>query len=115
MSTSKRDFQVVSQRKIKNYALQIARKFKPEKIILFGSYVTGKQTLESDVDFLVIFPQPVQGLKKAVEIIKAFIPPFPIDLLVRSGEEVRVRLGLNDFFLQEVIKTGKVLYESSDS
>ncbi|MFZ2960256.1 MAG: nucleotidyltransferase domain-containing protein [Candidatus Ozemobacteraceae bacterium] len=106
---------MVSQKKIKEYALQIAKKYKPEKIILFGSYVSGKPTPESDVDFLIIFSNPVQGLKKAIEIIKESIPPFPIDLIVRSGEEIQTRLNLNDFFLQEVIKTGKVLYESSDS
>lgn len=106
---------MVSQRQIKEYAFQIAEKYKPEKIILFGSYVLGKPRSESDVDFLIIFPRPVQGLKKAVEIIKGILPPFPVDLIVRSKREIETRLKQNDFFLQEVIKTGKVLYESADS
>jgi predicted nucleotidyltransferase len=106
---------MISHRQIQEYAFQIAEKYKPEKIILFGSYVLGKPTPESDVDFLVVFPKPVQGLKKAVEILRGLIPPFPIDLIVRSKEELETRLKQNDFFLQEIIKTGKILYESSDA
>lgn len=106
---------MVSQRKIKEYAILIAKKYKPEKIILFGSYVSGKPKPESDVDFLVIFSHHVRGLRKAIDIIKELMPPFPIDLIVRSSDEIKKRLSLNDFFLQEVIQTGKVLYESSDS
>ena len=41
---------------IRKYAAQIARQFRPEKIILFGSYAYGEPTEDSDVDLLVIMP-----------------------------------------------------------
>jgi len=37
---------------------QIAEKFQPEKIILFGSYAHGEPRPESDVDLLVIMDTP---------------------------------------------------------
>ena len=41
---------------IRRYALQIAEKFDPEKIILFGSYAYGEPHEWSDVDILVVMP-----------------------------------------------------------
>ncbi len=39
---------------IHRLARQIAKQFKPQKIILFGSYARGKPRPESDVDLLVV-------------------------------------------------------------
>jgi predicted nucleotidyltransferase len=41
---------------IRRFARQIAGRFHPEKIILFGSYAYGQPHEESDVDLLVIMP-----------------------------------------------------------
>ena len=41
---------------IRRFARQIAERFHPEKIILFGSYAYGQPHNESDVDLLVIMP-----------------------------------------------------------
>ena len=41
---------------IRRYARQIAEKFDPEKIILFGSYAYGEPHEWSDVDILVVMP-----------------------------------------------------------
>ena len=35
----------------------------------------------------------------------------PIDILVYTPEEVKARLGMNDFFLREIMEKGKILYE----
>ena len=43
---------------IRDYCAAVAREFRPEKIILFGSYAYGKPTPDSDVDLLVILPFP---------------------------------------------------------
>ena len=47
---------MVSRRAIKRFADEVARRFKPEKIILFGSYAYGQPTPDSDVDLLVVMP-----------------------------------------------------------
>ena len=41
---------------IQAYTDQIARRFKPRQIILFGSHVYGRPTDDSDVDLLVVVP-----------------------------------------------------------
>jgi len=44
----------INNKEIKERALEIANKFQPEKIILFGSYTTGHPTPNNDVDLLII-------------------------------------------------------------
>ncbi len=41
---------------IRRYARQIAERFQPDKIILFGSYAYGQPHGDSDVDLLVVMP-----------------------------------------------------------
>lgn len=107
------DMQKISQRTISSFARQVARQFNPEKIILFGSYAYGKPTEDSDVDMLVIMPFTGRGAKKATEILLATDPRFPIDLLVRTPEQIQTRIKLGDFFIREITQKGKVLYEAA--
>lgn len=103
----------IARSHIRQYANQIARKFHPDKIILFGSYAYGKPTEDSDVDMLIIMPFEGKGVRKASEILLATDPRFPVDLLVRTPEQIRTRLKLGDFFIREITEKGKVLYEAS--
>ena len=72
----------------------------------------GRPTEDSDVDLLVILPFEGKPIQKATEILKKTKPRIPVELLVRTPEQVKRRLALNDYFLREIIEKGKVLYES---
>jgi predicted nucleotidyltransferase len=104
---------MIDPKSIADLCERIARQFRPQRIILFGSYAYGSPTEDSDVDLLVILPFEGQGMRKAAEILTHVNPRFPVDLVVRTPEEVRQRLAWNDFFLREVIEKGRVLYESA--
>jgi len=41
------------EKEIENIAAQIIEKYKPDKIILFGSAARGEITIDSDADFLI--------------------------------------------------------------
>ncbi|NJM61703.1 MAG: nucleotidyltransferase domain-containing protein [Oscillatoriales cyanobacterium RU_3_3] len=105
----------IAREKILQLSRAIVTEFKPEKIILFGSYVYGEPQNDSDVDLLVILPYEGSSLRKIWEILNKVQPEFAIDLLVRSPQEVEQRLAWNDFFMQEIIKKGKVIYESANN
>ena len=106
---------MVSRRAIKRFSDQIARRFKPDKIILFGSYAYGQPTPDSDVDLLVVMPQRQVRRNMSVQMRWAIPRAFPLDLLVRSQREVSRRLEWGDCFLQEITAKGKVLYEAAHS
>jgi predicted nucleotidyltransferase len=98
---------------IRRFVRQVAERFQPEKIILFGSYAYGTPHAESDVDLLVIMPAS-NAVNQAIRICRAFERPFSLDLLVRTPNQVERGLRDDDWFLREVIEKGKLLYEAPD-
>jgi len=106
---------MVAMADIEALAREIAREFRPDRIILFGSHACGTPTAQSDVDLLVIMPYRGNPVHKSVEILRKIPVRFAVDLLVRTPREVRQRLAWNDFFLREIIEKGRVLYESADA
>lgn len=98
--------------KIAALAREIGRKFHPSKIILFGSHAYGIPAGDSDVDLLVVMETDQRTIEQAVAIRQAVDFPFPVDLLVRTPEQIEERLRLGDFFVKEVLSRGKVLYEA---
>jgi predicted nucleotidyltransferase len=94
---------------------QIVELFRPQRIILFGSYAYGRPRPESDVDLLVVLDTPFREIEQAVRICRAIQYHFALDLIVRTPATLAKRLALGDPFLAEVVQKGKVLYESSDN
>ena len=102
---------MIYSEEITEYGKMIAQQFSPEKIILFGSHAYGHPTKDSDVDILVIMSHKGSARDAAFEVKNVLPRPFPLDLIVRSQEEITSRLQRNDFFFQEILQRGKVLYE----
>lgn len=98
---------------IRCFARQVAERFHPEKIVLFGSHAYGTPTADSDVDILVIM-RARNKHSQACKIRDAIPAPFPMDLLVRTPEEMRWRLTEGDLFHTEILSKGKILYEKAD-
>jgi predicted nucleotidyltransferase len=101
-------------RVIRRFARQVAERFGPEKIILFGSHAYGQPHADSDVDVLVVMPARNE-LDQAVRIRLAVDYNFPLDLLVRTPRNLAWRLAEGDSFLRAIVSKGKVLYEKADS
>lgn len=94
-------------------ARRIAARVRPRKIILFGSYAYGRPRRGSDVDLLVIVDGPRDRFKRYALVDEAVGEHrWPIDILVRSPEEIDHRLRIKDSFFMEIMRRGKVLYES---
>src|SRR3954471_15495184 len=102
----------VPLRVIRRFARQVADRFLPEKIILFGSYAYGTPHADSDVDILVIMPARNE-LDQAVRLRLSVDYNFPLDLLVRTPKNLAWRLAEGDSFLREIATKGKVLYEAA--
>ncbi len=102
----------VPLRLIRRFARQVAERFQPEKIILFGSHAYGTPHADSDVDILVIMPCRNQ-IDQAFKIRLAVPNPFPMDLIVRTPKEMSWRLQEGDLFHTHITTHGKVLYEKN--
>ena len=106
---------MITMRQIEELSRRIAAEFQPQRIFLFGSYAWGQPTPDSDVDLLIVMPFDGKSVAKSVEMRLKVRPPFPVDLLVRTPEKVRERLGLGDPFIRSILEEGKVLYEADRS
>ena len=102
----------ISMSAIRRYARQVAERFKPEKIILFGSFAYGEPNEHSDVDLLVVMPCPNEFTQR-LRIRNAVDAPFALDLIVRTPKRLRQRIKDEDWFLREITEKGKVLYEKA--
>jgi predicted nucleotidyltransferase len=100
----------IPRRLIRQFAKRVAERYQPEKIILFGSYAYGQPHADSDVDILVVMPAKNE-LDLAAEITFDVDHNFPLDLLVRTPDNLARRLTSGDSFLCDVMNRGKVLYD----
>jgi predicted nucleotidyltransferase len=105
--------QRIPQSAIDDVVRQIAQKFHPEKIILFGSYARGDIRPESDVDLLVIMETSLRPVQQEIEICHKIEYEFGLDLLVYAPRALEERLALGDSFLRGVVRDGKTVYESA--
>jgi uncharacterized protein len=106
---------MVSLGEIQAFVDQVVARFRPSRIILFGSYAQGNPTPDSDVDLMVIMPHKGAPVDVATEIRLACPRSFAMDLIVQSPAQVRQRLAMGDSFLREVDSTGIVLHETSNA
>ncbi|MFQ5859582.1 MAG: nucleotidyltransferase domain-containing protein [Anaerolineae bacterium] len=106
--------QRVPQETIDETVRQIVERFRPQRIVLFGSYAYGQPRPESDVDLLVVLDTSLKETEQAVRICLAIEYHFGLDLIVRTPVTLEQRLALGDPFLREVVSKGKVMYESTD-
>ena len=103
----KREIVLKEIQKIKE---QIIEKYKPEKIILFGSAVWGDNEI-NDVDFFIIKKDvPYYGADRMIELYHLMDTNVAVDYIVYKPEEVKERLSIGDPFIKRIFEDGKILY-----
>jgi predicted nucleotidyltransferase len=99
------------QKEIENISSQIIAKYKPEKVILFGSAARGEAGPDSDLDFLIIKKDPPHfGEDRIRELSRLIERKVPVDFVVYRPDEFEQRLRMGDPFLKSILKEGKVLH-----
>jgi predicted nucleotidyltransferase len=82
-----------------------------EKIVLFGSFVKGTYTKDSDIDLLVLLNTREKGVKRYAMVSELLEPrEIPMDIIVKTPAEMKKRETYFDPFVKNVL-SGKVLYE----
>jgi predicted nucleotidyltransferase len=97
---------------IQKIVQQIVARFRPQKVILFGSYAHGKPTRDSDVDLLVVMDTEEQVIHAAARISAAIDHPFPLDILVVKPSEWQASVARRGVFATDVMAQGVVLHEA---
>ena len=101
----------VSQKLIREMVNRIVRQFDPEKVLLFGSYATGKASPDSDVDLLVVLPFSGPKRDKRLEVRMALHDiVVSKDIIVVTPEEFAWRKDIVGTIEYPAYREGKVLY-----
>lgn len=102
----------VSEAWLQEVVGRIVEAFEPQRIVLFGSRASGDPQPTSDVDLLVVMENGERAAQRSARVSQVLLDvPFPMDILVRTPEEVEHRLRIGDYFMQEIMDRGRVLYE----
>ena len=93
------------------------------KVILFGSYAKGTQSVDSDLDLLVItnddfvfgsFAQKMEVKLKIANALGSLRKFVDIDLIVHTKPMYNQFIQLNSGFKKEILENGTVIYEAND-
>lgn len=101
----------IGKQKIKEQLLPLLQKSSVKKVILFGSYATGKATRRSDLDLLIIMDTQKRFFNRHddfEDIYEAF-KGFAVDLLIYTPEELE-RIS-HRRFIKDILNQGEVVYE----
>lgn len=92
----------------------IAKRFRPERIVLYGSRAYGTPTAESDADLLVVM-ETARPIGEQTDLVRRVIPArgsSRLHVLVRTPRQVRIGLAEQDFFFVDAIERGVTLFEA---
>lgn len=103
--------QAFLEKEARRIAKELARKYKPEKIILFGSVARGDADKDSDIDMLIVKNSKKPMPERILEVRRLVDADEPFDPIVYPLETIEWRVEQGDFFLKDALKEGKVLYD----
>ena len=102
------------QTQIRRIVRRIVERFKPEKVILFGSHARGDAGPDSDVDLLVVME--VEGSKREKRLeIQATLAEWsiPLDVIVTRPVDFLWRKDIVGTIEWPATREGKVLYAAA--
>ncbi len=106
--------QPIADPRIRDMVGRIVARFRPHKIILFGSHARGDAGPESDVDLLVVMPVAGSRRKAAVDIgVVLHDVPVSKDIVVTTPEDYEWRKEVTGTIEYPAAHEGRVLYAAS--
>ncbi|OGX06849.1 MAG: hypothetical protein A3G87_01470 [Omnitrophica bacterium RIFCSPLOWO2_12_FULL_50_11] len=83
----------------------------PQKVILFGSLVSGRLRPDSDIDLLIVqdSKEPIFDRVKKIEAV--LDRRYAADLIVLTPTEVQSLLDSDNRYVKKIFSGGRVLYE----
>lgn len=89
----------------------IRERYRPERIILFGSWARGVVDAV-DADLLIVKETDEDPWTRLATVDRFVSHAVPVDVLVYTPAELRERIEMNDTFVKEVLEEGVVLHDT---
>lgn len=102
---------MIDEKIIETVKKKIVEAISPEKIILFGSYATGKATNESDLDLVVVWNSDLNSHERNIFLSKLFPKRnFSLDIFAFTRKEAEKLKDVAGTIVYEAFHHGKVIY-----
>ena len=89
---------------------QLITRYKPEKIVLFGSAAEGITRSDSDIDIVVVKNTPQRFYDRLSTVRSLIHADTPLDILVYTPQEYETLARESWFVGEEIVKKGKTVY-----
>ncbi|HKV94826.1 MAG TPA: nucleotidyltransferase domain-containing protein [Candidatus Angelobacter sp.] len=95
---------------------RLIRAFRPERIVLFGSYAKNRVRQDSDVDLLVIANLRGDSFSHQRRARQLASDCFPrVDIVLAAPEDIAGAPTAKSLFLHSILGTGITIYHRNDS
>ena len=96
---------------IAGIAEKIARRFNPDRIVLFGSRARGDARPDSDIDLFVEMESKFDQYERSAQVDQLFARRnWSLDVIVYTPQEVKKAIRQAGFLIDAIDEEGKVLY-----
>ncbi|PKO22868.1 MAG: hypothetical protein CVU38_07130 [Chloroflexi bacterium HGW-Chloroflexi-1] len=94
------------------HTLEGVRRYHPLRVILFGSFARGDYHAASDVDLVIIKDTDRPFVERIGDVPALCNYAIPLEPLVYTPQEIEQMILRNNPFIEQVLREGKVIYES---
>lgn len=114
--------EIVAKKRVREEKLQAAlkriitqlREWGALKVVLFGSFACGTVDSQSDLDLLVIMPSSQPSKAWMDQIYQHIERGVATDMVIYSQDDFE-RMLPESAFLQEILQSGRIVYEKNPS
>lgn len=105
----------ITPQKVKAAIDRIVEISRPVKVILFGSYVSGKMHLNSDLDILIVTKDKVENPRKESVRIRSALKGIlmPMDIIVVQESNLEKMANMPGLIYREALRNGRIVYETA--
>lgn len=96
---------------LKRYLEILAKDYRPQKVLLFGSMAEDRVKDWSDLDLVIIKETRKRFLERTKEVMQLLRPRVGVDILVYTPAEFEQLSRERPFVRDEILGKGKIVYE----
>jgi predicted nucleotidyltransferase len=90
----------------------IRERYKPQRVILFGSYARGQARAGSDLNLCLVVPEAGEWLERHAEFLRRFdLPGLAVRPVIYTSRELERLRAEGHPFVREILEEGRVLHE----
>lgn len=100
------------EQELKRVTKVLVQEYQPQRMILFGSLATGRVHEWSDIDLAIVKDTSRRFLDRIGDVLQLVDPQVGFNVVVYTPQEVaQMAEQDHDFWVDEIVKKGEVLYD----